>query len=156
MQVGLLLAEQRPARFLSERLIAHSIARTGFARLPARQERPDPARRADCLRIEGHPLGHAAGARCAPRPARDPPARAPQFMSDIIPEALGQPARPLAFFSGPSFAKELVEDVPTAVTVAASELALAARVQDLFHHPALRICMLYTLFFSFAEVLFVF
>jgi glycerol-3-phosphate dehydrogenase (NAD+) len=62
-----------------------------------------------------------------------------QFMSDIIPAALGNPDQPLAFFSFPSFAKEMCENVPTLVTVAAKTEALARRVQDVFHHPALRI-----------------
>lgn len=62
-----------------------------------------------------------------------------KFMSDIIPEALEHADQPCAFFSGPSFAKELVENVPTLVTVAAKTHEIAVRVQDLFHHPALRI-----------------
>lgn len=62
-----------------------------------------------------------------------------KFMSDIIPEALDNPDQPVAFFSGPSFAKEMCENVPTLVTVASRDPALADRVQRMFHHPALRV-----------------
>lgn len=41
------------------------------------------------------------------------------YMSQLVPDTLGRNQR-MAFLSGPSFAKELVEDIPTAV-VAASE-----------------------------------
>jgi glycerol-3-phosphate dehydrogenase len=60
-------------------------------------------------------------------------------MSSIIPAALGQPSQPMAFFSGPSFAKELVEDVPTVVVVASKDQAVREQVQALFHHPVLRV-----------------
>jgi glycerol-3-phosphate dehydrogenase (NAD+) len=40
-----------------------------------------------------------------------------EYMSDIIPKALGNPQQPMAFLSGPSFAKELVENVPTVVVI---------------------------------------
>ena len=35
-------------------------------------------------------------------------------MSDLIPEVLGGKQPPLAFFSGPSFARELLEAQPSA------------------------------------------
>ncbi len=44
-------------------------------------------------------------------------------MSDIIPSALGR-QQPMSFISGPSFAKELMSDVPTAVLVASTDANL--------------------------------
>eukprot|EP00934_Nitzschia_sp_Nitz4_P000088 Nitzschia sp. Nitz4//scaffold77_size91520//66346//67665//NITZ4_004900-RA/size91520-augustus-gene-0.66-mRNA-1//1//CDS//3329558021//88//frame0 len=46
------------------------------------------------------------------------------FMGDIIKEELGA-ERPVAFLSGPSFAREIVEGVATAVVVASDDLDLA-------------------------------
>lgn len=60
-------------------------------------------------------------------------------MSQIIPKALGRD-QPMAFFSGPSFAKELVEDQPTAVVVASIDAQVLAMAQSLFHHEFLRVC----------------
>lgn len=37
-----------------------------------------------------------------------------QYMSDLIPSILGENHPPLAFFSGPSFARELLDAQPTA------------------------------------------
>ncbi len=45
----------------------------------------------------------------------------------------------IAVLSGPSFAREVVEGKPTAVTVASSDLALAAKVQKDFSDPRFRI-----------------
>jgi glycerol-3-phosphate dehydrogenase len=45
------------------------------------------------------------------------------YMSELVPKALGR-KQPMAFFSGPSFAKELMMQVPTAVTVAAESAEL--------------------------------
>lgn len=46
------------------------------------------------------------------------------FMADIIREVLGKD-RPLAFLSGPSFAREIIEGVATAVVIASDDLDLA-------------------------------
>lgn len=46
------------------------------------------------------------------------------FMADIIKEVLGKD-RPLAFLSGPSFAREIIEGVATAVVIASDDLDLA-------------------------------
>jgi glycerol-3-phosphate dehydrogenase (NAD+) len=46
------------------------------------------------------------------------------FMADILKEELGQD-RPLAFLSGPSFAREIIEGVATAVVIASRDLDLA-------------------------------
>ena len=49
------------------------------------------------------------------------------FMNDVLKEVLGK-ERPLAFLSGPSFAREIIEGVATAVVIASEDLVLA---QDL-------------------------
>jgi glycerol-3-phosphate dehydrogenase (NAD+) len=46
------------------------------------------------------------------------------FMADILRECLGKD-RPLAFLSGPSFAREIIEGVATAVVIASEDLDLA-------------------------------
>jgi glycerol-3-phosphate dehydrogenase (NAD+) len=46
------------------------------------------------------------------------------FMADILKESLGKD-RPLAFLSGPSFAREIIEGVATAVVIASDDLDLA-------------------------------
>jgi len=62
-----------------------------------------------------------------------------EYMSDIIPKALGNPQQPMAFLSGPSFAKELVENVPTVIVIASHDKGLRERVQILFHSLSLRV-----------------
>lgn len=61
-----------------------------------------------------------------------------RYMSDIVPEALGR-NQPMAFISGPSFAKELMQDVPTAVVVASVDSVTRERVQRLFASPSFRV-----------------
>eukprot|EP01094_Clydonella_sp_ATCC50884_P012783 TRINITY_DN23066_c0_g1_i1.p1 TRINITY_DN23066_c0_g1~~TRINITY_DN23066_c0_g1_i1.p1 ORF type:complete len:350 (-),score=114.82 TRINITY_DN23066_c0_g1_i1:187-1236(-) len=61
-----------------------------------------------------------------------------QYMSEIVPEALGRP-QPLAFLSGPSFAKELMERQPTSVVAASEQAELAVQVQRLFVSKSLRV-----------------
>mmetsp|Transcript_35180 Transcript_35180/g.85226 ORF Transcript_35180/g.85226 Transcript_35180/m.85226 type:complete len:435 (+) Transcript_35180:139-1443(+) len=46
------------------------------------------------------------------------------FMTDILEDVLGED-RPLAFLSGPSFAREIIEGVATAVVIASDDLDLA-------------------------------
>ncbi len=46
---------------------------------------------------------------------------------------------PLAVLSGPSFATELAAGLPTAVTIASTDLDFAARLQQRFHSETLRI-----------------
>jgi len=64
-----------------------------------------------------------------------------EYMTGIIPTALSNPDQPTAFLSGPSFAKELVERVPTAVVVASINDELLREVQKLFLQPRLRVYM---------------
>lgn len=62
-------------------------------------------------------------------------------MRDVFLHALAttEEARPLAFLSGPSFAKELVQRFPTGVVVASHSAALAESVQKLFSSKILRV-----------------
>jgi glycerol-3-phosphate dehydrogenase (NAD+) len=46
------------------------------------------------------------------------------MMSDLIPSALGR-QQPAVFISGPSFAKEIVKNMPTALVAAAKVRSLA-------------------------------
>jgi len=62
-----------------------------------------------------------------------------EYMDSVIPNALENPNQPTAFFSGPSFAKELVEKKPTAVVVASTNETLLVEVQKLFLQPFLRV-----------------
>jgi glycerol-3-phosphate dehydrogenase len=59
-------------------------------------------------------------------------------MNEIIPQALGR-EQPCAFLSGPSFAKEIMRDMPTAVVVASSTDEVAARVQALYKSDRMRV-----------------
>lgn len=65
-------------------------------------------------------------------------AKSVRFMSEIIPAAL-QRAQPCAFLAGPSFAKEMMEDAPTCVTVASVSRDLARAVQVLFSSKTFRV-----------------
>jgi len=58
-------------------------------------------------------------------------------MSQVIADEVR--GRPVAVLSGPSFAIEVARAMPTAVVVASSDLAVAARVQDLLRGPAFRL-----------------
>jgi glycerol-3-phosphate dehydrogenase (NAD(P)+) len=61
-------------------------------------------------------------------------------MSEVLQEVLGeQVAKRSAFLSGPSFAREVAEEQPTAVAVAAEDLEVANRVQDIFSTDYFRV-----------------
>ncbi len=61
-------------------------------------------------------------------------------MSGVLTEALPPRfAHEIAVLSGPSFAAEVVRGLPTAVTVAAKDHAIAQRVQTLFAAPTFRV-----------------
>src|ERR1700733_15822646 len=49
-----------------------------------------------------------------------------RLLDDVLEEIL--PGRPVAVLSGPSFAEEVVKGLPTAVTIAATDAALAERI----------------------------
>eukprot|EP00887_Chlorella_sp_A99_P002500 scaffold6.g2500.t1 len=60
------------------------------------------------------------------------------LMSDLIPSVLGK-KHPTAYLSGPSFAKEVMDDRPTGVTVASRDKNLTRTVQTLFASPSMRV-----------------
>jgi len=61
-------------------------------------------------------------------------------MSEVLESTL-RPAfgGPLVFLSGPSFAREVAQQSPTAVVAASSDAAAAARVQEIFSSEAFRV-----------------
>jgi glycerol-3-phosphate dehydrogenase (NAD(P)+) len=60
-----------------------------------------------------------------------------QFLHDVAREACG--GSPVAVLSGPTFAHEVAQGLPTAVTVAAADLALAERLRDRIARPTFRV-----------------
>jgi len=61
------------------------------------------------------------------------------FMDEVLAEELPPHARgDLAFLSGPSFAKELANRLPTAVVIAARDPDVRAHVMTRFHTPFMR------------------
>jgi glycerol-3-phosphate dehydrogenase (NAD(P)+) len=61
-------------------------------------------------------------------------------MSDVLREALGAGHEDrIGVLSGPSFAKEVAQGMPTAVTAAAATLPVAEAVQRLFNGPTFRV-----------------
>lgn len=61
------------------------------------------------------------------------------FMDEVLAEELPAHARPnLAFLSGPSFAKELVSRLPTAVVIAARDPGVREHVMGRFHTSYMR------------------
>lgn len=61
-----------------------------------------------------------------------------KVMSDLIPSALGR-KQPMVFLSGPSFAKEVMDERPTGLVAASRDKALCREVQNLFASPIMRI-----------------
>jgi hypothetical protein len=59
-------------------------------------------------------------------------------MSELIPSALER-KQPAVFLSGPSFAKEVMQNRPTGVVAAAKDAKLAKTVQALFASPTMRV-----------------
>ncbi|PIA37429.1 hypothetical protein AQUCO_03000186v1 [Aquilegia coerulea] len=62
-----------------------------------------------------------------------------RLMSQIIPQALGNPRQPFVALSGPSFALELMKKLPTAMVVASKDKNLATAAQQLLASQHLRI-----------------
>jgi glycerol-3-phosphate dehydrogenase (NAD(P)+) len=62
-------------------------------------------------------------------------------MSQVMEDELGKSGRKaeIGVLTGPSFAKEVAAGIPTAVTVAAKEKELAARIQDIFFTERFRV-----------------
>ncbi|HJT97198.1 MAG TPA: NAD(P)H-dependent glycerol-3-phosphate dehydrogenase [Rhodanobacteraceae bacterium] len=64
----------------------------------------------------------------------DPASR--RFLHELVAERL--PENPAAVVTGPSFAREVAEGLPTAVTVHSSDAAFAKTLAHLFHSPLFR------------------
>jgi glycerol-3-phosphate dehydrogenase (NAD(P)+) len=63
-----------------------------------------------------------------------------QMMSEVLAEVLPAPlAERLAFLSGPSFAREVAAEMPTAVAIAAANPAVARAAQEIFSTAAFRV-----------------
>jgi glycerol-3-phosphate dehydrogenase (NAD(P)+) len=60
-----------------------------------------------------------------------------RFLSEVA--AAARPGSPVAILSGPSFAADVARGLPTAVTLAASDAALAARLAASLSGPTLRV-----------------
>jgi glycerol-3-phosphate dehydrogenase (NAD(P)+) len=60
-----------------------------------------------------------------------------RFLHEVAGDTLG-PGVPLAVVTGPSFAKEVAQGLPTALTVHSDEAAFAQLVADVLHGPAFR------------------
>ncbi|GFR44896.1 hypothetical protein Agub_g6240, partial [Astrephomene gubernaculifera] len=61
-----------------------------------------------------------------------------QMMSELIPSALGR-KQPAVFLSGPSFAREVMQNRPTGVVAASKDAKLARTAQALFASPTMRV-----------------
>ncbi|XP_004146469.1 glycerol-3-phosphate dehydrogenase [NAD(+)] 2, chloroplastic isoform X1 [Cucumis sativus] len=62
-----------------------------------------------------------------------------RMMSQIVPQALSNPRQPFVALSGPSFASELMNKLPTAMVVASKDKKLANAAQQLLASSYLRI-----------------
>ncbi len=62
-----------------------------------------------------------------------------QTMSELLAEELPAAARSLTFLSGPSFAREVTQEMPTAVVAASAVGEAAARVQEAFSTDYFRV-----------------
>jgi len=60
-----------------------------------------------------------------------------RFLHEVAAQALGESV-PLAVVTGPSFAKEVAEGLPTALTVHSDDAGFAAQVAGVLHGPAFR------------------
>jgi glycerol-3-phosphate dehydrogenase (NAD(P)+) len=61
-------------------------------------------------------------------------------MVDIIKETIGHiPEKNLCVLSGPSFAKEVAQKLPTVVTVASKDIVVAEYIQHIFANPYFRV-----------------
>jgi len=61
-----------------------------------------------------------------------------ELMADLVPRALGR-QQPMAFLSGPTFAKELMDSIPSGAVLASEDERTRNDCAELFHSPALRV-----------------
>jgi glycerol-3-phosphate dehydrogenase (NAD(P)+) len=60
------------------------------------------------------------------------------LLSEIVAQSFGEDF-PVAVLSGPSFAKEVAQFLPTAVTLAGNNMSYQKHIQELFHYDNLRV-----------------
>jgi glycerol-3-phosphate dehydrogenase (NAD+) len=60
------------------------------------------------------------------------------MMVELVPRVLGH-AQPMAFLSGPTFAKELMDAYPSGAVMASQDMTIAEACANLFHSEVLRI-----------------
>jgi len=60
-----------------------------------------------------------------------------ETMNELVPRVLGRP-QPMAFLSGPTFAKELVDSQPSGAVMASEDLRVAEACAAIFHCQSLR------------------
>lgn len=61
-----------------------------------------------------------------------------KLLSDLVEEKWGV-SYPFAIISGPSFAKEVAQNLPTALTLASNDSTLQDNLRELFHHSQIRV-----------------
>ncbi|KAA8495057.1 Glycerol-3-phosphate dehydrogenase NAD(+) 2, chloroplastic [Porphyridium purpureum] len=61
-----------------------------------------------------------------------------KLMCDLIPEMVGR-SHPVAYLSGPSFAREMMQSLPTAVVVASKDHRFAQRLAAMLSSPSFRV-----------------
>jgi glycerol-3-phosphate dehydrogenase (NAD(P)+) len=93
---------------------------------------PSQAVRAECERIAPHAAPDLVAILCAKGVERE----TGLLMSEVVAEAL--PGRPVAALSGPSFADEAADGLPTAVTIACADLDVARAAAAALGHGAFR------------------
>jgi glycerol-3-phosphate dehydrogenase (NAD+) len=64
-----------------------------------------------------------------------------KFMFEILQETISADGnrRPLAFLSGPSFAKEIMQELPTAVVIACEKLETAKQIANMLSSPTFKV-----------------
>mmetsp|Transcript_10398 Transcript_10398/g.26395 ORF Transcript_10398/g.26395 Transcript_10398/m.26395 type:complete len:367 (-) Transcript_10398:19-1119(-) len=62
-----------------------------------------------------------------------------EMMHEIIPKALGRKQQPIAFFSGPTFAQDIMANVPSGAVLASEDINLSRKLAHLFSGQTFRI-----------------
>ena len=130
-------AEHRNAQFLPEAELDPAIRATNDMAEAARAEAlllavPAQYLRAVCAELEPHAKARVPVVICTKGIERESGA----LMGEVAAEAL--PEAPLAILSGPTFAGEVARGLPTAVTIACAEEALARRLAEALGSPTFR------------------
>lgn len=99
------------------------------------QVTPAQSLRETCQTIQPYLAPTVPWVICAKGIARKEERKEPQLLSDVSREIL---PNPIAILSGPSFADEVSENLPTAVTIACDKEEIAQFVASRFHHSQFR------------------